>query len=1345
MTTATTQTAVNPAGRFILTESALPVRVFRSGHWAAIDPSLHRNANGTFSPGAVANDVTFSGGGTGPLASLVHDGQPLSVTWPTVLPKPQVVADTATYASVLPGVDLKVTADSQGGFSEVLVVKTAQAAANPALRTLTLTTSTPGQTVSADAQGNLVTRDRHGAPVFFAPAPTMWDSTTATRAAHSADQPAGLNYREADPGARRARIATHLLSGHRIALTPDASLLTGKSTHFPVFIDPNWDTAKNNSPGYFEAQQGCPGSAGSYDNTTYETYGDGVGYNGWYGCTGIEQTYVQFTLPSSVYGTDIPTSTPGGYGATLKLAEEYTASPSDSATVGVYLASSTFGSSADWSNRPGYGSSPLDSKSVGPVTSTSAPTAGFDVTSAVKNARQGATLAFAIRGDENTSDQDYFKRFYVKGTNTVPNLVIQYNAYPKVASAYTSPGTTCNTPTTPPFSKIGNTSITLKAQLSDSDPGQPLTANFTLSHYNGAQISTYTSGGTGGLASWPMSSALPSGDYTWTVQAYDSIDLSKSVTTCHFTVDTSLPPTPIVTSSVFPQSDQTTGPGVTPVVKNPARTSGGTNDFSFDPNGSTDVAKYAYSWGSPPPTVNPPLTLTATGGTGPTLVTLTPPSTGPNVLYVRAINSVGNISADVGNVDVWTDYTTPNVSSDGDFNNDGSPDLIGVGSSSNPGLWLYEGNADGTLAAPMQIGDKGTLGGSGKPSDFNGTLVTHGAFVTNTNGQTPQSLLVRTATGTPMIYQGTGDTGNGSIFSPDATGDNPPLPVSLVAPDGGTGTPTPDWYQNQQLVSVGATQSDYSGAWVYPNDNASTAASPDMWAIQGDALGYYQATSTTAAYHPFTIISPNGWSGKTIISAGVVNGLPALWSADNTTGELDLWTSTSADGSVAAGSPPGPNNPHSVKTVMASTGYATSNYTMLASAGDTGPGGCPQLYGIAASSSEINLIPCASTTALGTTVKDALVKGSSLQALDADSTTSFNGATVLGQVSGDFNGDGKSDIAHLLSYGNGHLALEVIPADSNGDGGFSTPHLVWDGPSAGANTNFVYLSAGDFNHDGKTDLALFYNYTDNNSYHDAIYTLTADPGGSGYFAAPVLVWNSTTFGPNTQMMTAGDFNGDGEADLALFYHYTDYSGNHVAILTLTAHSNRDGGFAGPTTVWSSTSFGPNTKYMAAGDFNGDGKSDIALFYNYTDNNGYHVSLFTLTADANGDGGLGIPANIWNNTDWGPNTKMMAVGDFNGDGKADIALFYNYTDNSSYHVAIFTSSGSSGSTPTDVWSNTNWGPSNEFLVAGDFNGDGKTDLGFYYNYSTAPGAVFTLTADSNGDGGFAAPIRRSTGL
>jgi len=119
--TPTTTLTASPDGTFTLTVTAQPVRTLAGGTWRPLDATLHRNADGSVSPAATTTPLTLSGGGTGPLATMRSGLDSLSLALPAQLPVPVLAGNTATYQNVLPGTDLIVTADTQGGFSDVLV------------------------------------------------------------------------------------------------------------------------------------------------------------------------------------------------------------------------------------------------------------------------------------------------------------------------------------------------------------------------------------------------------------------------------------------------------------------------------------------------------------------------------------------------------------------------------------------------------------------------------------------------------------------------------------------------------------------------------------------------------------------------------------------------------------------------------------------------------------------------------------------------------------------------------------------------------------------------------------------------------------------------------------------------------------------------------------------------------------------------------------------------------------------------------------------------------------------------------------------------------------------------
>jgi hypothetical protein len=235
----------------------------------------------------------------------------------------------------------------------------------------------------------------------------------------------------------------------------------------------------------------------------------------------------------------------------------------------------------------------------------------------------------------------------------------------------------------------------------------------------------------------------------------------------------------------------------------------------------------------------------------------------------------------------------------------------------------------------------------------------------------------------------------------------------------------------------------------------------------------------------------------------------------------------------------------------------------------------------------------------------------------------------------------------------------------------------------------------------------------------------------------VLRWYAPYWGSGTRFVSAGDFNGDGKTDISLFYHY---GGSHVALFTLTAGG--DGGFSGPFTRWNAPYWGGGTQFVSAGDFNGDGKTDISLFYHY---GGSQIGLFTLSANFNGNGGFGGAVTRWYAPYWGSATKLMTVGDYTGDALDDIALLYDYGRG---HVGVFTLNGVSGGDgslagPGQVWNAPWWGGGTNSIVAGRYTGAARDDMALLYNYGYGHQALFALSPDAGSGYGLRGPHWDST--
>jgi RHS repeat-associated protein len=282
----------------------------------------------------------------------------------------------------------------------------------------------------------------------------------------------------------------------------------------------------------------------------------------------------------------------------------------------------------------------------------------------------------------------------------------------------------------------------------------------------------------------------------------------------------------------------------------------------------------------------------------------------------------------------------------------------------------------------------------------------------------------------------------------------------------------------------------------------------------------------------------------------------------------------------------------------------------------------------------------------------------------------------------DINGDGKTDYIRYKGLNSSTQLYEwdVLLAGRGTAQNWTTPvsnnRIVW----------------GDFNGDGKTDFV---------SEAGTNWTMCLSTG-TAFNCTPVALPHEIPSSASQAVAMSGDFNGDGRIDIA----YYEGRANLVSQWKICLSTGTDFACTGVLNGPYERDDTPGPPNMAVGDFNGDGKADIAGYgkgNQYTDQWQVAFSNFELTQVSGVwtvTGGLDIKPMASATSDVAYKT---VVADFNGDGMADLVA----NNGGSYRVCL---SKSDGTFDCADWGNR-YADVSEFLL-GDFNGDGRTDVAQY---------------------------------
>ncbi|MGW0754678.1 FG-GAP-like repeat-containing protein, partial [Streptomyces sp. NPDC002587] len=1214
-------------------------------------------------------------------------------------------------------------------------------------------------------------------------------------------------------GSREAELGVDL-KGSKLTLTPDRKLLTAAETTYPVVIDPIWRDDWKSAWAIAYKHTAFANSA----NTNYWNGGT-LSKEGRVGCakdasnggTVCAKTFFQVGM-GAVWDKQIVSST-------FRIQQKYAGSWSCNSGEVEIWDTDAIGGGTTWNNQPAWKRkvASIGESYGGRNCPGDGDTVELNVTSAVADAARWHWPAWTmgLKAAVDTVDVSW-RKFNPDSAR----ISTQYNTLPVTPyERGTDPSVACTG-----GDPIGTTDeVVLRARIADAEDNS-LSAEFHYWNANdyGTLKTARVPVTSGNMASLRIpAAALGSATYRWDVRGNDGTGDGPWAGQCAFTIDATRPASlPGVSSVQFPENN--------PDNTSNARTEG---TFTLSSGGENDITKYQW-WTESDPVVREVSTAAPGGSVN---VKFTPTTVGPQALFVRSLDASNNRS----DLKSYLFYAKRQPGHDklGDVNGDGTVDIWSVDPGSGQ-LWMHSGKGDGSfdLSKKLDQGSFANVKSMSHRSSWNEDGYEDLLVLRPDNADASRNAL--------WVYPGQGD---GDLRPVGANG------FQMTVFDDEEGN---TWQGVDQVVSIGSVNDDNADGKVDENDlpDMLVKKGGELWLYLGTSTGI---VGLPGGLEPI-LLGNADWQNMTIMAPGDLNGdsLPEIWVRDTVSGKIHQYTSkkTTANTSAALIDLTVYSDPV-VRTTSIATGFTGAAYPHLSSDGDFEKDGYADLWS-RDGNGQITEFPgraltagsvfgpgrtlalggtpwseCQSFTKPGTTTPHSLCGPILAKFLAKGGTAGLGYPMIDVTQSTDgvgrfahFRRDGESADTGSIYWHPSSGAWSVLNGirekwmslgaekgvmgyptsdegltfdnagwfNTFGGGGGGAIYFTWDfgGRSVRGTIYKKYIELGGpsgplgypttdetnhpdgvgrynhFRHRGQTSdtASIYWTTTTGKAWsvrgtiRQKWVSLGAEKSFLGYpqsdeyevyggpredFSGGYIRHNHTT-GVSVEHKASdrtadkrtdlgGDFNGDGLSDMATVY---DFGSDTTSLYVATAKPT--GGFNAPILAFNSGVW--NWRYSQSqwvvGDFNNDGRDDLAALYDYDDANG----MFTFLGNADGTfTSIGrsayTPAGNWD----AGKAKIFA-GDFNGDGRDDVGMMY---DHGSCHTASYTFlSKPDGTFDNIFWSwgsgNGNWCWNESKHVTGDFNKDGRDDMLAMYGHGDGSVEMYTLLGKP--DGGFAAPFR-----